>query len=302
VGKASIIIPTYNAGELFTQVLEGIFLQSEQPAEVIVIDSSSSDGTDERAKAFPVKFQTISKSEFGHGKTRNYGARIAEGDYVVFLTQDAVPRDESWLKNIIRSLDGGTAGVAGSFSRQIARDHAVPMEKFFYSKFYPGESKLIAKSDVRLQRILFSNASSAMRRSFILDHPFDEDILMSEDLAWAYRVLDEGYRISYEADSLVTHSHDASFVLLFKRYFDFGVSHVEIRMKGEQDSVYFGKGLVTVLEELKYLATNGHTSWLPRSVSYNAAKFLGLLVGRNHRLLPRSVKRRLTSSYKEHWA
>jgi len=56
------------------------------------------------------------------------------------------------------------------------------------------------------------------------------------------------------------------------------------------------------LEELKYLATNGHTSWLPRSVSYNAAKFLGLLVGRNHRLLPRSVKRRLTSSYKEHWA
>ena len=51
MGKASIIIPTYNAGELFVKVLEGIFLQSEQPAEVIVIDSSSSDGTDERAKA-----------------------------------------------------------------------------------------------------------------------------------------------------------------------------------------------------------------------------------------------------------
>lgn len=298
--KVSIVIPTYNGGSLFQEVLEGVFKQSLKPYEVIVIDSSSSDGTDKIAKKFPVKFQKIKKSEFGHGKTRNYGAKIAKGSYVVFLTQDAVPRNKSWLKNLIKSLD--SPKIAGAFSRQVARNQAIPMEKFFYSKMYPAKSKTITKAVMHSQEILFSNASSAVRRSFILKHPFAEDILMSEDLAWAYEVLNEGYKIAYEADSLTTHSHNTSFKMLFKRYFDFGVSHEEIKAKENQDFAFFGKGLATALQEQGYLAKNGHIAWLPRSISYNSAKFLGLMVGRNHRHLPRPVKRQFTSYYKEYWA
>jgi len=300
MSKVSIVIPTYNGGALFKEVLENVFKQTQKPDEVIVIDSSSSDGTDKVAKAFSVQFHKIKKSEFGHGKTRNYGARIAKGKYIIFLTQDAIPRNKSWLKSIIKSLD--SSDVAGAFSRQIARGSAAPMEKFFYTKMYREKSLIITEGNAASQDILFSNASSAMRKSFILKHPFAEDILMSEDLAWARQMLKEGYKIVYEADSLITHSHNTSFKMLFKRYFDFGVSHDEIKAKDSQDASYFGKGLSTALQELSYLSRNGHVAWLPRSLSYNSAKFLGLLIGKNHRLLPRSVKRQFTSHYKEYWA
>ena len=51
-----------------------------------------------------------------------------------------------------------------------------------------------------------------------------------------------------------------------------------------------------------YLAkTDNVFIWAPRSVTYNGAKFLGLAFGRAHRLLPKSLKRRLTSYYAEYW-
>ena len=293
--KVSIIIPTYNGGVLFKSVLDNVFNQDLRPDEVIVIDSSSTDGTEKIAKDYPVRFVKIKQTEFGHGKTRNYGAKLAKGEYVVFLTQDAVPRNIFWLKNLVEPLK--SKKIAGSFSRQIARDEAVPMEKFFYSKMYPDSSKIITQGDIKSQNILFSNASSAIQRSFILKHPFAENILMSEDLAWALQMLREGYKIDYKADSQVTHSHDTSLKMLFKRYFDFGVSHNEIAWGPS----YFGKGFATFLQENIYLVTHGKMSWIPRSLSYNFAKFLGLFIGKHNIILPRNLKQRFTTYYKGYW-
>lgn len=296
--KISIVIPTYNAGLLLQDVLKSIFEQDFKPLEVIIIDSSSTDETPALARSFPTLFHSIQKKDFGHGKTRNYGAKLAKGDYIVFLTQDAVPRNNHWLSELIKDLD--SKKIAGAFSRQIARDHAVPMEKFFYSQMYPNEARDFSVDHATSQDILFSNASSAVRKSFILQFPFAEDILMSEDLEWAMRVLRSGYTIAYEAASQVTHSHNTSFNMLFKRYFDFGVSHDEIKAK-ETGSSYLGKGLSTALREFKYLAASRNAVWIPRSVAYNSAKFLGLTFGRNNRLLPRALKRQFTSYYKEYW-
>lgn len=294
----TVVIPTYNAGSLLKEVLKNIFEQTVKPIEVIIIDSSSSDGTDKIAKKFPVKFYEIDKKSFGHGKTRNYGAKLAKGDYVVFLTQDAVPRNKDWLKNLVANL--GEDEVAGTFSRQIAREHAIPMEKFFYSQMYPTQARRFTKKNLLTQDILFSNASSAIKRTYILDHPFAEDILMSEDYEWALRALRSGDSILYEASSQVTHSHDTTFKMLFKRYFDFGVSHNEIKTKQESVS-FISKGLAIVIAEIKYLYIHGNAVWIPQSLSYNAAKFLGLTIGKNHRKLPRALKLRLTSNYKEYW-
>jgi len=101
--KVSIIIPTYNGGVLFKSVLDNVFNQDLRPDEVIVIDSSSTDGTEKIAKDYPVRFVKIKQTEFGHGKTRNYGAKLAKGEYVVFLTQDAV-RVTSFGLRILLSL------------------------------------------------------------------------------------------------------------------------------------------------------------------------------------------------------
>lgn len=295
----SIIIPTYNAGEFLDAVLQSVYSQTLSPLEVIIIDSSSTDNTSEIAIRWPVEFWTIRKEDFNHGATRNMGAAKAMGDCVVFLTQDAVPRDDKWLEGLIGPLSCGE--TVGSFSRQIPRLEAVPMERFFYRKMYPETAVDIDKDNVHQQDTVFSNASSAIIRSFLLEHPFAEDILMSEDREWGLRVVRDGFVVRYEADSQVVHSHGTTFTELFRRYFDFGVSHAEIKGKQESSS-YFSKGLTAVFAEFKFLVQEGQSAWIPRSICYNGAKFLGLAMGHTHRLLPRGLKRRFTTYYAEYWS
>ena len=71
----SIVIPTKNGGHLFEKVLDAVFKQkTEYEYEVICVDSGSKDGTLDVIRKYPCRLFQIEPSEFGHGKTRNYGA------------------------------------------------------------------------------------------------------------------------------------------------------------------------------------------------------------------------------------
>jgi rhamnosyltransferase len=98
---ASIILLTLNAGEKFRKVLKAVFNQTYNNFEVIIIDSSSIDNTLEYAKRYLIKIFKIPRSDFGHGKTRNLGAKLARGRYLVYLTQDVIPANNNWLANLL---------------------------------------------------------------------------------------------------------------------------------------------------------------------------------------------------------
>jgi len=293
----SIIILTKNAGTLFKNVLTNVFKQDYEEYEVIVIDSSSENNTVNIAKQFPVKIIVIDPKDFGHGKTRNFGAKIAKGNFLVFLTQDAVPRNNSWLTGLIKDLNDKK--IAGVYGKQIARDNAVPMEKFFYFKMYHDKKIVWNKNNIKCDEIIFSNANSAVRKKFLLENPFPEKILMSEDMEWALTMIDKGFNILYQPLAIVNHSHDTSTINLFKRYFDFGVSHSEIG-NVKSKSKFAGKGFFIFMDTLKYLIVKGQITWIPKAFLYCFAKFSGLILGRNHKYIPKVLKIRL-SGYRGYW-
>ena len=110
----TIVIPTKNAGRLFEKVLKKVFAQeTTYEYEVICVDSGSSDNTIEIIKKFPCKLYEIPASEFGHGKTRNYGASKGTGEYIVFITQDAMPASSKWLQNFIDAMKSDPEIVGG---------------------------------------------------------------------------------------------------------------------------------------------------------------------------------------------
>ena len=45
-----------------------------------------------------VRLYTIPPGEFGHGRTRNFASGYATGDYIVYLSADAIPANENWLE------------------------------------------------------------------------------------------------------------------------------------------------------------------------------------------------------------
>ena len=124
----SIVIPTKDAGEGFHQTLEAIQQQRGISAELVVVDSGSSDGTPALARKYGARTISIPPESFNHGATRNLGVREASGDLCVMLVQDAVPADNNWLQNLLAPFsDERVVGVTG---RQIARADADPMGRW----------------------------------------------------------------------------------------------------------------------------------------------------------------------------
>lgn len=295
--SVSIIMLTKNAGPIFEDVLRSISSQSFKDFEILVIDSNSNDNTVKTAKGFSEKIINIKREDFNHGKTRNYGVKMAKGDIVVFLTQDAIPQGDNWLINLVKEMDN--KNIAGVFGKQIARENAIPMEKFYYRKMYGNKRIIWNSNNINHDEIIFSNVSSAIKKDILLENPFSENILMSEDMEWAYRMIDEGYDILYQPLSVVNHSHNSSAVNIFKRYFDFGVSHSQI-LNNKKRTQFLGKGLSVFLEEIKYIISKKEFRWIPKAIIYYLMKFMGLIMGRNQKFLPGTLKARF-SNYRMYW-
>jgi len=299
MNDASIVILTKNAGGDFQDTLEAIFAQKYPGKfEVIIVDSGSTDNTLEIAGNYPTKVHQIKPEDFGHGRTRNLAASLAIGDYLVFLTQDAVPATDRWLSNLIRNLKDSK--IAGVYGRQIPKKGTRPMESFFLNTRYPLSRmvKSAGQGKVDMNTIFFSNANSAIRKEIWEKYSFDDSLIMSEDQEWAKKVLLAGYKIVYVPEAAVYHSHNYSLKAAFQRYFDSGVSLNQFA--GKEYGSFTSEGLVYAKDEMKFLITNGYMKWLPYAILYDLAKFFGVSLGKREKYLPLSLKRRLSlNSY--HW-
>lgn len=103
--KYYIAIPTYNGGEIWRAAVANI--QKYAPANLFVhvIDSTSKDDTVAIAEKAGFDVLTIAGSDFNHGGTRNQAVEkyIENYDVVIFLTQDAIPR-QNFIEEIISVL------------------------------------------------------------------------------------------------------------------------------------------------------------------------------------------------------
>jgi glycosyltransferase involved in cell wall biosynthesis len=228
--KASVIIPTLNAGAQLRQCLEMVLGQDTGfPFEVIVIDSISTDQTEHIVRQFPVRFYSIDRKEFDHGLTRRFGVEQASGKYVAFLTQDAIPADKHWLRTLVRALEND-GSVAGAYSRQLPKPGCDPIARMRLASWLAGSPErrvtcIISRASYdalspwqKRRFINFDNVSSCVSKPIMQKFPFAK-AEFGEDLDWSRRVLEAGYKIVYEPASQVYHSHQTSILGNYRRAF-----------------------------------------------------------------------------------
>lgn len=217
--SATVVIPTLNPGPELTEVLDRLKAQEGAHLEqIVVIDSSSTDGTRPLLAAREIEHEVIDRSTFNHGLTRNLGLERARGDVVVFLSQDALP-EPGWLAALVAAF--ADPSVAGAYSRQVPRDDAsvYAVERLSHwpasrdeprrQRLPPAEIFEAMPLTGRLEAVCFDNVSSAVRRSVARRIPF-RDLPFGEDRDWAYRAMSAGYTVRYCSESRVIHSHDRS--------------------------------------------------------------------------------------------
>lgn len=218
---ATVVIPTYNPGEIFKRVFDKILDQrTPWKYEIIVLDSETSDGSIDFIKSVPnVILKTIKKAEFNHGDTRNYGVELARGEFVAFITHDAIPANEYWLYNLIVSLQHYPS-AAGAFGRHIAHDDATFFTKREMDMHFQGFEKfpfVVSKlteiptdlTQEQWEGILrfYSDNNSCLRKSVWEKIPYRR-VQYGEDQIWGNDVINEGYQKVYVPTAIVKHSHD----------------------------------------------------------------------------------------------
>jgi rhamnosyltransferase len=295
----SIVLPVKDGGRDLDRCLAAITAQQvDEGVEVVVVDSGSTDGSPDRARAAGAVVHEIPPEEFGHGRTRNLGVSIARGDLVAFTSQDAVADDDRWLGSLAAAARSGP-DVAGAYGRQLPHGDARPPERFFLDFLYGPSARvqrLGAGEELTFEATLFSNVNAAVPRPLLERYPFRDDLTMSEDQEWSRRVLRDGYSLVYEPLAAVRHSHAYTIGSAFRRFFDSGVSAQHAYVEGGMSRAALRRAASRYArEELAWLWRTGRRRWIPYTAVYELAKFAGLQLGLRHERLPASVKQRLSS-------
>lgn len=230
--KATVTILTFNAEPWIRELLESVERQQAPfDFEILVIDSGSSDATIAIIKKFPrVRLHQIPNSEFGHGKTRNLAATIAHGEFIVYLTHDAVPATQHWLEEMIRPF-GLSESVACVYGKQIPRPDCCPTVKRdvigVFAGFGPDHFIMVqqANSNITHQASLdaitfFSDVNSAVRRELLINTLPYRDLNYSEDYAFGRDVIAAGLVKAYAPLGAVIHSHSYPPMKYFRRMYD----------------------------------------------------------------------------------
>ncbi len=196
------------------------------PAEVIVVDNNSVDGSaDMMRQKFPDITFIENKENVGFAKANNQGIAIAKGAYILLLNPDTVVEEDTFVKCIQfmeSHPDAGAMGVKmldgkGNFLPESKRGFPSPAVAFYkafgLSKLFP-KSKIFGRYhlgflaenethevDVLAGAFMFIR-KTALDKAGWLDPTF---FMYGEDIDLSYRIVKAGYKNYYFADTRIIH-------------------------------------------------------------------------------------------------
>lgn len=289
-----IAVITLNARHLLSYCLPPL-IQSKLKPRILVVDSSSTDGTVELATEFGVETLIIPLAEFNHGTTRELARKTLGTDFVVMITPDAYAADHTVLEKLLQPLLEKKASLA--YARQIPHKGASFFEAFPRLFNYPENSQLRSIADVKehgVYTFFFSDSFSAYCNKALDEIGGFSHVLTGEDTVACAKLLLKGHKVAYVSDALVHHSHDYTLMQEFRRHFDTGYAreaYKELLSAGGGDNAR-GKAYVKALfgQLLKE-----RPFWIPYAFMQTLVKWTGYKLGKHLKNAPLFIKKALSS-------
>ena len=183
--EIDVIIPVYRPGEELRRLLRRLTVQTIRPAHILLVntqeelfDSECMDGID------GVQVIHITKQQFDHGGTRHMAAEKMTGEFILFMTQDAVPAHETMIEELYAPFSDKK--VCAAYARQLPRAECSIIEKYTRSFNYGPESRIKTQEDLAqlgIKTFFCSNVCAMYRRSAYEElGGFERRTIFNEDM------------------------------------------------------------------------------------------------------------------------
>jgi len=279
------------------RTLDSVFAQDYPGAvEMVHIDSGSKDGTVEAAASHGVDTRTIDQADFHHGRTRNQGADLASNPILVYLTQDAVPAGNQWLRNLVAPFQDPRVG--GVYGKQTPPEGMGELRRYAMLCLYPDTREVRDLAEVDRPTVAmtrFSNANCAVRRDLCRAIRFPEDVLVCEDHGMCWGLLQAGQRVVYEPAAEVIHGHERRILDEFGWAVDNAISLKRMGILGNPAlSGELRYGIQRIVREFKHFSRQGRYGLATGSFAVSLVRWVGVQVGKHEERLLHALLRRLS--------
>jgi len=208
--RCSVVIRCRNEEQHIGRLLSGILQQSVQSVEIIVVDSGSTDATLSIAARYPVKILHIRPEEFSFGRSLNTGCQAARGEFIAIASAHVYPTYKDWLERLLAPFSDPK--VALVYGKQRGGGTTKYSEHQVFARWYPSQSSLSQNHP------FCNNANAAVRRALWERLPYDETLTGLEDIDYARRIMESGYKIAYAAEAEIVHVHSETYNQIYNRY------------------------------------------------------------------------------------
>lgn len=208
--RVSVVVRCFNEEEHIGRLLAGILDQTVRNAEIVVVDSGSTDATLAIVERYPTRIVHIEPEDFSFGRALNRGFAAARGQIVVVASAHVYPVYRDWLEKLIRPFEDKQ--VALVYGKQRGDERTRYSEHRVFATWFPD------RSDLDQEHPFCNNANAAVRREVWSEIRYDESLTGLEDLDWAKRAMAAGYRIVYAASAEVIHVHEETPREIYNRY------------------------------------------------------------------------------------
>lgn len=278
--KVDIICPLYEAENYILNLNDSLLKQENVNINKIqYVLTKSKDNSEKILKENKLNYILIDKKDFSHSLTREKEAMKSKSDIIVFISQDIVIENTDYLYNLVNPIINGEADAC--YSRQLTKFDNI--EKYTRESNYPDKSIIKTKDDIEklgLKTFFFSDASSAINtKVFKKLNGYDgKNLPINEDMYFAYKLIMNGYKIKYCADSVCYHSHNFKLKELYDRYKLTGRFFKENSYIDDFGTNKSGGGLAKYI--LKRAIKDKNIKVLIRFVPDMAARYIGMKVGK----------------------
>ena len=107
--KISVIIPVYNAEKFLRKCLDSVLSQTYKDYEIILVNDGSKDNSGAICDEYAAKYDFIRayhKENGGASSARNYGMRLARGEYINFVDADDWMEPQMYEKLVLAAGEG----------------------------------------------------------------------------------------------------------------------------------------------------------------------------------------------------